>query len=213
VSVLGRDRLVTTYKRNVKDELYIHDLNGRQLKRLAPDHVGTLAAYGRRKQPFFFVSLTGFDTPGVVARYDFSEPSGGKAGGTWKVWRETKVAGLAGGGGFLADQVWYPSKDGTKIPMFVVRHKDTPLDGTAPAIQYGESVDSDLCQDEPHQLGRLRRVFHFNRAILQCIHPNGYACIWLRACCSKHSRWRRVRRGVAPRRNTRAQGVYLFILE
>jgi hypothetical protein len=213
VSILGRDRLVTTYKRNVKDELYIHDLNGRQLKRLAPDHVGTLAAYGRRKQPFFFVSLTGFDTPGVVARYDFSEPSGGKADGTWKVWRETKVVGLPGGGGFLADQVWYQSKDGTKIPMFVVRHKDTPLDGTAPAIQYGEGVDSDLCQDGPHQLGRLRRVFHFNWAILQCIHPNGYARIWLRACCSKHSRWRRVRRGVAPRRNTRAQGAYLFILE
>jgi len=136
---------VTTYKRNVKDELYIYDLNGRQLKRLAPDHVGTLAAYGRRKQQFFFVSLTGFDTPGVVARYDFSSKADqGKADGTWKVWRETKVAGLAGSGGFLADQVWYQSKDGTKIPMFVVHHKDTPLDGTAPAIQYGPCANSDL---------------------------------------------------------------------
>jgi prolyl oligopeptidase len=193
VLILGRDRLVTTYKRNVKDELYIHDLSGRQLRRLAPDHVGTFTAYGRRKQPFFFVSLTGFDTPGDVARFDFSEPSGGKADGTWKVWRETKVAGLAGGGGFLADQVWYQSKDGTKIPMFVVRHKDTPLDGTAPAIQYGECVNSDLSRDGPHQLGRLRRVFHFNWAILQCVHPNGNARIRLCACCTKHPRWRRVR--------------------
>jgi prolyl oligopeptidase len=131
--------LVAIYKRNVKDELYIHDLySGRQLKRLAPDHVGTLAAYGRRKQHFFFAWLTGFDTPGIAARYDFAEPSGGKADGIWKVWRETKVGGLAGGG-FLADQIWYQSKDGTKIPMFVVRHKDTPLNGTAPAIQYGRS--------------------------------------------------------------------------
>jgi prolyl oligopeptidase len=139
-SILGHDRLVTIYKRNVKDELYIHDLqSGRQLKRLAPDHVGTLAAYGRRKHQFFFVWLTGFDTPGVAARYDFVEPVGGTAHGTWKVWRETKVGGLAGGGGFLVDQIWYQSKDGTKVPMFVVRHKDTPLDGTAPAIQYGGS--------------------------------------------------------------------------
>jgi prolyl oligopeptidase len=145
VSILGHDRLVTTYKRNVKDELYIHDLSGRQLKRLAPDHVGTLAAYGRRKQQSFFISLTGFDTPGVVARYDFSSKANqGKADGTWKVWRETKVAGLAGRGGFLADQVWYQSKDGTKIPMFVVHHKDTPLDGTAPAIQYGACANSNL---------------------------------------------------------------------
>ena len=139
-SILGHDRLVTIYKRNVKDELYIHHLkSGKQLKRLAPDHVGTLDAYGRRMQRFFFVLLTGFDTPATVARYDFTEPNGGQVDGTWKVWRETKVGGLAGGGGFLSEQVWYKSKDGTKVPMFIVRHKDTPLDGTAPAIQYGTS--------------------------------------------------------------------------
>ena len=138
--ILGHNRLVTIYKRNVKDELYIHHLkSGKQLKRLAPDHVGTLVAYGRRMQGFFFVWLTSFDTPGIAARYDFNEPNGGQVDGTWKVWRETKVGGLAGGGGFLSEQVWYKSKDGTKVPMFIVRHKDTPLDGTAPAIQYGTS--------------------------------------------------------------------------
>ncbi|KAH9050123.1 Alpha/Beta hydrolase protein [Lactarius hengduanensis] len=126
------------YKRNVKDELDIHDLqSGKQLKRLASDHVGMLVAYGRHTQKFFFVWLTGFDTPGIAARYDFSESNGGKADGTWKVWRETKVGGLAEGGGFLSEQIWYKSKDGTKVSMFIVRHKDTPLDGTAPTIQYG----------------------------------------------------------------------------
>jgi prolyl oligopeptidase PreP (S9A serine peptidase family) len=34
-------------------------------------------------------------------------------------------------------QVWYEGKDGTKVPMFIVRHKSTEFDGTAPAIQYG----------------------------------------------------------------------------
>ncbi|KAH9077501.1 prolyl oligopeptidase family-domain-containing protein [Lactarius deliciosus] len=63
-SILGHDRL--------------------QLKRLASDHVGTLVAYGRRTQKFF-VWLTGFDTPGIAVRYDFSESNGGKAVGTWKV--------------------------------------------------------------------------------------------------------------------------------
>ena len=140
--MIGHDRLVTVYKRNVNDELYIHDLkSGRQLKRLAANHVGSLVANGRRDQQFFFVSLSGFDTPYNVARYDFSESDGGKADGTWKIWHETKVPGLAGRDGILTEQVWYQSKDGTKIPMFVVRHKDTPLDGTAPAIQYGGCVN------------------------------------------------------------------------
>ena len=190
--MVGHDRLVVVYNRNVNDELYIYDLkSGRQLKRLAPDHLGTLDAYGRRTQQFFFVSLTGFDTPGIVARYDFSELGGGNADGLWKVWRETKVEGLVGRGGILAEQVWYQSKDGTKIPMFVVRHKDTPLDGRAPAIQYGGDVNSD-----PKQCGsllrRLRRVFPFSWAILQSVHSYCYARIWLCACCAKHSWWWRV---------------------
>jgi prolyl oligopeptidase len=191
VLIVGHDRLVTVYKRNVIDELYIHDLkSGRRLKRLAPDHVGTLEAYGWRDQQFFFVSLTGFDTPGIVARYDFSEPGGGKADGLWKVWRETNVAGLAGRGGILVEQVWFQSKDGTKIPMFVVRHKDTLLDGRAPAIQYGGRVNSGL-QRLAHCIGRLRRVFPLNWAILQSVHPYCHTRIWLRACCTQYPwRWR-----------------------
>jgi len=39
---------------------------------------------------------------------------------------------------FESKQVWFQSRDGTKIPMFIVRHKLTPFDGTAPALQYGE---------------------------------------------------------------------------
>jgi len=35
-------------------------------------------------------------------------------------------------------QDWYESKDGTRIPMFIVRHKCTKFDGTAPVIQYGD---------------------------------------------------------------------------
>ena len=50
--------------------------------------------------------------------------------------RSTEIKGLPQDD-FISKQVWYESKDGTKVPMFIVRHKDTPLDGTAPALQYG----------------------------------------------------------------------------
>lgn len=73
----------------------------------------------------------------------------------WQLYRDTVVKGLNlsdfkseqvceafffsshGANLTLNWQVWYESKDGTKVPMFIVRHKDTPIDGTAPVIQYG----------------------------------------------------------------------------
>ncbi|THH13332.1 hypothetical protein EW146_g6877 [Bondarzewia mesenterica] len=137
VTIIGKDRLVTVYMRDVKDEVYIHSLQtGKQLKRLAEDHVGSIGVTGRREHNWMFLTLTGFTTPGLVAKYDFRDENGSEDG-TWKNWRETVVKGLAGSGGFIAEQVWYESKDGTKIPMFVVRHESTKLDGTAPALQYG----------------------------------------------------------------------------
>ena len=39
-------------------------------------------------------------------------------------------------------KLWYPSKDGTNIPMFVLREKSTKLDGTAPYLQYGKATIS-----------------------------------------------------------------------
>ena len=50
--------------------------------------------------------------------------------------RSTEVKGIPPDD-FISKQVWYESKDGTKVPMFIVRHKDAPLDGTAPGYQYG----------------------------------------------------------------------------
>ena len=48
-------------------------------------------------------------------------------------------------------QVWYSSKDGTRVPMFIVRHKDTQFDGTAPALQYGKH-DGSGTSDFNHSL-------------------------------------------------------------
>lgn len=110
-------------------------MEGKQLTRLAPDFVGTTEVAGRRAQPNFFVLLTGFTNPGIVARYNFDELSDEKR---WSIYRSTVMKGLVPEE-FSAEQVWYESKDSTKVPMFIVRHKSTKTDGTAPAIQYGKT--------------------------------------------------------------------------
>jgi len=78
--------------------------------------------------------MSGFNTPGTIARYDFTSPEKQR----FSILRTTKVNGL-NPDDFESSQVWYESKDGTKVPMFIVRHKSTEFDGTAPAIQYGIS--------------------------------------------------------------------------
>jgi len=115
------------------DEIYLYSMEGKQLTRLAPDFVGATEVTGRRAQSNFFVLLTGFTNPGIVARYNFDELSEDKR---WSIYRSTIMKGLVPSE-FSAEQIWYESTDGTKVPMFIVKHESTKSDGTAPAIQYG----------------------------------------------------------------------------
>lgn len=83
----------------------------------------------------------------------------------------------------LVSQVWYESKDGTKVPMFIVRHKTTNFDGTAPAIQYGQfrltNLSSSRLTMQNHSY-RLWRFQYLHRSILQSVYPHIPTKIW---CC------------------------------
>ncbi|EPT03158.1 hypothetical protein FOMPIDRAFT_1035541 [Fomitopsis schrenkii] len=133
VIAVNHNNFVVTYKRNVIDEIYVYDMTGKQLSRVGADAVGTARVSAKREHSWFFAQLTGFTNPGIVARYDFTEKD---EAARWSVYRKTVVTGL-NSDDFETKQVWFESKDGTKVPMFVVRHKDTKFDGTAPAFQYG----------------------------------------------------------------------------
>ena len=111
-------------------------MDGERITRIASDFVGAAELRGRRSLPNFFVTLTGFTNPGIVGQYNLDELDDSRK---WNIYRTTKVKGLKTDE-FSAEQVWYKSKDGTRVPMFIVRHVSTKRDGTAPAIQYGKSV-------------------------------------------------------------------------
>ena len=76
----------------VKDEIYIYQLStGKQLQRVAPEFVGAASISGRRKQSWFFTTLTGFTNPGIIAKYDFNVKEEDKR---WSIYRTTLVSGL-----------------------------------------------------------------------------------------------------------------------
>ena len=76
----------------VKDEIYIYQLStGKRLQRVAPEFVGAASISGRRKQSWFFASLTGFTNPGIIAKYDLNVKEEDKR---WSIYRTTLVNGL-----------------------------------------------------------------------------------------------------------------------
>jgi prolyl oligopeptidase PreP (S9A serine peptidase family) len=167
------------------DEIYLYSMEGKQLTRLAPDFVGATEVAGRRAQSNFFALLTGFTNPGIVARYNFDEPSEEKR---WSIYRSTTMSGLVPDE-FSAEQVWYKSKDGTKVPMFIVKHKSTKSDGTAPAIQYGEI--SILSLDQHLTLfPRLRWIQYINKPLVQSYYPDFHQDVRCSFCFGQYSRRR-----------------------
>lgn len=124
--------LVMCYLHDVKNKLYLHRLeDGKRFKELDVD-VGTIRGYsGRKEQTEMFYSFTSFLTPGIIYRCDLSqeviEPS---------VFREIAVAGF-NHTLFETSQVFYKSKDGTTVPMFIVHRKGITMDGSHPCLLYG----------------------------------------------------------------------------
>ncbi|VDI24303.1 prolyl oligopeptidase [Mytilus galloprovincialis] len=117
---------------SLANRLYIHDLATGQRNATLPLDVGTVAGYsGKKKQHEIFYQFVSFLTPGVIYHCDISTSTY-----TPKVFREIKIKNFDLSQ-FETKQVFYPSKDGTKIPMFIVLKKGVKLDGNNPVMLYG----------------------------------------------------------------------------
>ncbi|KAF5321772.1 hypothetical protein D9619_001184 [Psilocybe cf. subviscida] len=132
IESINRHYFIATYKRNVMNELYVLTRTGELVTQVAEGFVGTLTVVSLDYQSWFFVTLEGFTTPNTHLKYDFNAPEDQRI----TVYRTTEIKGLDTEK-FEARQVWYDSQDGTSVPMFIVRHKDIPIDGTAAVLQYG----------------------------------------------------------------------------
>ncbi|XP_077296032.1 prolyl endopeptidase isoform X1 [Arctopsyche grandis] len=131
VGCVNNDRLIIHYIKDVKSVLQIHDLLTGDLIKTLPLDVGTVTGFsGKKKQTEMFYKFVSFLTPGVIYHYDFTksdEP---------KIFRQVTVTGFDSSV-YESNQVFYSSKDGTKIPMFIVSKKGLKLDGNNPVLLYG----------------------------------------------------------------------------
>ncbi|XP_054266727.1 prolyl endopeptidase isoform X2 [Macrosteles quadrilineatus] len=128
----ANDKLVLCYIHDVKNILQVHDLTTGQLVKALPLEMGTITGYsGKRKYEEIFYQFTSFLSPGIIYRCDLSKDQL-----TPSVFREMKVAGF-NASQYETRQVFYTSKDGTKVPMFIIHRKGIVKNGKNPVLLYG----------------------------------------------------------------------------
>ncbi|XP_071110452.1 LOW QUALITY PROTEIN: prolyl endopeptidase-like [Haliotis cracherodii] len=129
---VNKDKLILCYLKDVKNELYVHGLSSGSRMSQLPLEVGSVVGYsGKKKYDEIFYQFTSFLTPGIIYRCDMTTDTY-----TPKTFREIKVKDFDTSQ-FETEQVFFPSKDGTKIPMFIVHRKGLVHDGSHPVMLYG----------------------------------------------------------------------------
>jgi prolyl oligopeptidase len=128
VSLVG-ERLIATYLHDARSRVLVLDTDGRVLREVVLPGIGTVDGFrGRRRDRETFYLFTGFTTPGTIYRYDL--PAGRST-----PFREPEVA--FDPSAFVTKQVFYRSKDGTQVPMFISYRQGLELNGDTPAYLYG----------------------------------------------------------------------------
>ncbi|KAK7311002.1 hypothetical protein RJT34_08839 [Clitoria ternatea] len=131
-SAVNGDQLILCYLSDVKYLLQVRDLKTGSLLHQLPIDIGTVTGTSaRREDSVVFIGFTGFLTPGIIYQFDL-----GSEIPDMKIFREIVVPGFDRSQ-FHVNQVFFPSKDGTKIPMFIVARKDIILDGSHPCLLFG----------------------------------------------------------------------------
>lgn len=121
-------KLFVNYLKDVSTHVYQYDLKGAQEKEIAFPGIGTASGFGGDKEDKeLFYTFTSFTYPPTIYKYDI-------ASGKSEVFRKTEVK--FNPDDFEVKQVFYPSKDGTKVPMFIVHKKGIKLDGNNPTLLY-----------------------------------------------------------------------------
>ena len=122
-------KLFATYLRDVLSVVTVHTLNGDLESEIALPGIGTAVGFsGEARATQVFYTFTSFTAPPTVYRYDIASKQS-------TVFRELSLPFDASQ--FESRQVFVTSKDGTRIPAFIVHKKGLVLDGNNPTMAYG----------------------------------------------------------------------------
>jgi prolyl oligopeptidase len=162
IAATAGGKLFVTYLKDVITRAYVYSLSGQLEKEVTLPGLGTARGFaGNHDDTFAFYTFTDLNYPPTIFRYDLAARSS-------TVFRSPEIPG------FRADdyeekQIFCPSKDGTKIPMFLIYKKGLHLNGNNPALLYGYGGFNATINPEfnPLRLALLEQGFVFALANLR----------------------------------------------
>ena len=123
-------KLIATYLKDVSTRVYVYNLNGKLENEIKLPALGIAGGFGGEKDDkFVFYTFTSFTFPPTIYRYDLATKKS-------TVFRIPEIANF-NPSNYVTKQVFYKSKDGTKVPMFIVHKKGVALNGKNPTVLYG----------------------------------------------------------------------------
>ncbi len=123
------NRLYLTYSKDVTSRTLIYNYNGVALGSVRLPGLGNVSGFqGEKEDTFAFFTYSSFNFPPTVYKYEIAQ-------NTSKVFQKPKLAFKPED--FQVLQKFYTSKDGTRVPMFIVSKKGMVLNGKNPTILHG----------------------------------------------------------------------------
>jgi prolyl oligopeptidase len=123
-------KLFATYLKDVTTRAYVYDLEGRLENEILLPGLGSAGGFGgRNDDKFVFYGFTSFNYPPTIFKYDIATKKS-------TVFRTVDIPGF-NAPDYEVKQVFYNSKDGTRVPMFITYKKGLKLDGNNPTVLYG----------------------------------------------------------------------------
>jgi prolyl oligopeptidase len=122
------DKMVVVYDKDASSHAYVYTREGELKHEVALPTLGSVGFSGNKDDKEIFYSFASFTFPNTIYKYDIDN-------NTSEIYLAPKIN--FDFTDFVTEQVFYTSKDGTKIPMFLTYRKDIKLNGKNPVYLYG----------------------------------------------------------------------------
>lgn len=126
---MASDKLLAKYDKDASNRVYVYNLKGKLIDEIQLPTFGVVALSSNKKSEDVYYSFSSFTYPATQYVYNLSS-------GKSELFKSTAISGFSPED-YVTEQVFYPSSDGTKIPMFITYKKGIERNGNNPVYLYG----------------------------------------------------------------------------